>query len=517
MAFIAVLFLITALAWNCDDAYHAYVMARNLVEGNGFVYHVGERVNASTCPLFTLAVAGVYAVVGDMYLSGILTCLVFSGIAVWIVFFRFCRSYGSVLLAFLCLGGAAGFITYATSGLENCLLFFMIACFYRLVLTKEEFGKKDLFLTALVIGVLMGARMDNVLLVAPAAVSVFFFRKKKDIPVYTSVGLGILGAFPFWMWEIFSVIYYGFLFPNTAYIKLGTGFPLTNYLSRGISYMITALLNDPVLLLLPAAYLLLALLRKERMHLLMAGGCVLYLCYVIYIGGDFMLGRHLTVPFFSALCGTVLLTGGLPEEQHRERALRSLTFAAACCILFAASYGPLMGRRYLWTGDKYLMQCSDVADERAYYFPTTGLPAYLETRDGAYEGIVTQTFSTVEVDELLEKGEPGGELKRGASGILVYYYLEGKHVFDAYGLADAFLARLPALHDEKWRVGHMMRGIPAGYEETVKTGENRIEDPALHEFYDKLSIVIKGEIWSAERFQTIWKMNTGYYNNLLGY
>ena len=37
VAFTVVMFLIIILAWNCDDAYHAYVMAKNLVEGNGFI------------------------------------------------------------------------------------------------------------------------------------------------------------------------------------------------------------------------------------------------------------------------------------------------------------------------------------------------------------------------------------------------------------------------------------------------------------------------------------------------
>ena len=39
-------------SWNSDDAFHGFVMVKNLLNGNGFVYNVGERVNAATCPLF---------------------------------------------------------------------------------------------------------------------------------------------------------------------------------------------------------------------------------------------------------------------------------------------------------------------------------------------------------------------------------------------------------------------------------------------------------------------------------
>ena len=281
--------------------------------------------------------------------------------------------------------------------------------------------------------------------------------------------------------------------------------------------MLTALFNDPILLAAPLIYGVLTVVRKSRRHMLLAAGAWIYLAYVIYIGGDFMLGRHLTVPFFASVSGIMILIGEEAREGRIRTLMTGITMIAAACVVFALSFGTIEGKRYLWAGDKYLMQCMDVADERGYYIPTTGFLAYLQTKDGDYEGGVTKTFNTVEVDEMLTREQPGGELLRGASGILVYYYLEGVHVYDAYGLADAFLARLPAVYDEHWRIGHMQREIPAGYEETVVTGENCIEDANLHQFYDALSIVIKGDLWSWERFKMIWRMNTGYYNKLLGY
>ena len=56
------LLVITLLAWQADDAFHAYTMARNFADGNGFVYNIGERVSASTCPLHTIIVGIVYKV-----------------------------------------------------------------------------------------------------------------------------------------------------------------------------------------------------------------------------------------------------------------------------------------------------------------------------------------------------------------------------------------------------------------------------------------------------------------------
>ena len=39
---IAFIMIITAMAWQSDDAYHGYVMAKHLVEGDGLVYNIGE-------------------------------------------------------------------------------------------------------------------------------------------------------------------------------------------------------------------------------------------------------------------------------------------------------------------------------------------------------------------------------------------------------------------------------------------------------------------------------------------
>ena len=57
--------VITLLAWQSDDSYHAYIMAKNLVDGNGFVYNIGQRATATTCPLFTLVVAAGYFVIRE--------------------------------------------------------------------------------------------------------------------------------------------------------------------------------------------------------------------------------------------------------------------------------------------------------------------------------------------------------------------------------------------------------------------------------------------------------------------
>ena len=89
------------------------------------------------------------------------------------------------------------------------------------------------------------------------------------------------------------------------------------------------------------------------------------------------------------------------------------------------------------------------------------------------------------------------------------------HVVDKLALPDALLARLPIAGEKTWQIGHFRRAIPDGYLETLQSGENLIVDPNLAAYYDRLSAVIKGDLLAVGRFGEIWRLNTGYYENLL--
>ena len=66
-----------------------------------------------------------------------------------------------------------------------------------------------------------------------------------------------------------------------------------------------------------------------------------------------------------------------------------------------------------------------------------------------------------------------------------------------------------------WRVGHNFRQLPPGYRETVMYLENRLEDENLHEYYDIVCELTRGDLLSKDRLIVIWKFNTGQYDYLL--
>ena len=96
-------------------------------------------------------------------------------------------------------------------------------------------------------------------------------------------------------------------------------------------------------------------------------------------------------------------------------------------------------------------------------------------------------------------------------------YYAGPDVFiiDGMGLGDALLARLPAIADPLWRIGHYRRTIPDGYKETLSTGEPSFLDQSLGQYYSYLLKIIRGPLFTRERWKLIWRFNTGYYNHLI--
>ena len=89
------------------------------------------------------------------------------------------------------------------------------------------------------------------------------------------------------------------------------------------------------------------------------------------------------------------------------------------------------------------------------------------------------------------------------------------HMIDMNSLADPLMTRMPLYQIDKWRIGHFRHIIPKGYMETLESGENQIVNKNIAAYYDKLSFVIKGNLWNWQRIVEIWNLNTGKYNYLL--
>lgn len=504
--------IITALAWQSDDAYHAYAMSKNLVDGNGFVYNIGERSNSSTCPLFTLIVAAGYLVFRNMFLVSLLICVIFSAWAFGILMHTFCKSEKQIVFAFAICVASVSFMSYTTAGLENCLLYLLAALFLKKYYLTETYRKRDLFYMAILISLIATTRMDAVLMFVPMVVYLYL-TKRRRVSFPQCCGIAILGLLPFIIWEMFSLFYYGFLVPNTAFVKLGADISKKEYIVRGVQYLITTFICDPLVVVVPVAMILVALIIRKADYVFTMLGVLLYFIYVIYIGGDFMLGRHFTVMFFISGMTYFRIHN---EELNADRLLAKnrglITFmktVTVLCVVGTVVSAPIQSQ-FLYGGNFN----SPISDERQGYFKWTSLfnnaLSYVRTGDMC----ITDAWNDEGIVEFENNGYDAGIFKN-VPGITKYYHND-MYLNDTYALGDPFLSKLPAVKEPNWRIGHMYREAPKGYEDTiVYQNGNVIENESLREYYEVIKLITRGDLFDSNRIRAIIDINLGKYDHLV--
>ncbi|MCR5419935.1 MAG: hypothetical protein K6E98_02890 [Lachnospiraceae bacterium] len=499
--------IITVLAWQSDDAYHAYVMAKNLVAGNGFVYNIGERATASSCPLFTLVIAVGYFIFRNMFLVSLLICIIFSTAAYISVLKNFCINVKQVLLTFITLIGSLCFVSYTTSGLENCLLFFLTAIFVKYYFQSKVYNNKQLFILAILMSLIAMTRMDAVLIFIPMIFYVYL-TKRDGVSFIKAIFIGLTGLAPFILWELFATFYYGFPFPNTAYVKLGTSIPEKEYLIRGIQYFITSLSFDPILIIIPVFAIVLVIYVKNSQFTMCMAGVLLYICYVFYIGGDFMVGRHYTVLFFiSVIALLYIINNNEIENRIKRNVSRGYITILSISLLISYTVKPITDQ-YLFNSGK-----SPISDERGGYFQYTSLYNNAISYFRTGNMVIRNAWNESGINELREAGYKSG-LVIMVPGISIYYNSD-IYLNDLYALGDPFLSKLPAVRESNWRIGHMWREAPVGYVETVLSGINQIENESLREYYEVIKFITRGDLWDKARIKAVIDINMGKYDHLL--
>ncbi len=506
-------------AWMSDDAYITLRTIDNFVHGYGLTWNVAERVQAYTHPLWMLVLSAFYFVTRDAYFTTLLVSAAISLAVVGLVVTRVGASWQASLLAVTGLTLSKAFTDYSTSGLENPLTHLLLVLFF-IVLMQNGGELRRLFLLSLITALLALNRPDIVLFVAPAFAYVLWQGRaeiRRQAP--RAIGMILLGFLPLLAWEAFSLLYYGFLAPNTYFAKLSHGIDQVALVRQGLTYLVRSTAIDPLSSLLIVFGLATAVWSRRPGLLFWAAGIVLYLGYVVWIGGDFMSGRFLAAP----VLGAMLIAGKRPAPGRcralgvatakcpalsKCRAPGALSLIATILIIvvgLAGPYAPIPGTRFMKC-DAAGIGPSGVSDERSCFYEGTGL---LNQKQPPYpnQGLVALGLEARE--------NPFPVHIFGVAGIFGYYAGPQKHLVDLNTLADPLLARLPLPKDKPWRIGHFERLIPAGYLETLASGENKLCNQGLAQYYDRLRVITQGPLFTGERLRTSWAMNTGQYDDLL--
>ena len=476
-------------SWISDDAAITLHSVLNFVHGYGPVLNIGERVQAFTHPLWFFINSAGWFLFHQVFFGALFLSIALSTVTYYI-FIRYISPFHSSALHFaILLLGSKFYIEFSTSGLENPLSHLIIVCLSVIILSEKFNANKKFHYIYILLTLLYLTRSDLILLFLPFA---FYFlytylrdeiltRNDKFKSLLKCCSFLLVAASPAIIWTGFSIFYYGFPFPNTAYVKIADHVPLSIKLNQGLLYIIDGFIFDP-LTMCTILFGIFFGFRDNKKTAFISCGMILYLIYISFIGGDFMRGRFFTALFILSLCILSQIKIG------KKIALAVIIVTMISFINTANSY--------IYKPHQAHFR-NTIIDERIYY-----------TADGKNTGLST-------IKEFSKYYKQPWNFTRftkvivHASGLGLMAINNGPETFviDNIGLGDPLISRLPPPAELEFRAGHTYRKLPIGYVESITENKNLLTDPATHEFYEKIREVTRGELWSWSRFKTIIDLN----------
>ncbi len=490
--------IIFKTAWMSDDAAITLRSVLNLLNGYGPTFNIDERVQSFTHPLWFLLISLFSAIIGNIFLALFSLSFLCSLAVFWLLLTRVAHNLWTALFIASILLLSKAYIDFSTSGLENPLshlltLLCIIFGFYAIETQRNNFQRYCLFFYAL----LYLSRPDLILLLAPFCL---FVLVKTNTSLKNTLFNCFITSLPILIWTSFSIVYYGFPFPNTAYAKLGTGIPYHELMFQGVIYLVDSIIRDPITLATIFLSFLISL-RADTAIKSLAIGSFLYLIYIVSIGGDFMSGRFLTTPLIVAL---VIFS----KVELKQNVFIAIALLLCCLGLLKINHTVFSPLDY----EEFTVKVG-IADERGFYFQITGFltPVPLSMNEIDLTANVNQSiFNPFYIANPDWQPEPYPSVSVSASiGLIGLTKKSTTHIIDHLALADPLLARLPAGYNKNWRIGHFKRRIPTGYIESCFKQKNFLTDPRTKNYYDVIRNITRDPLFNWERFQNILRINLG--------
>lgn len=481
--------------WLCDDAYISFRYVRNLVNGHGLVYNLGEYVEGYTNFLWVLhlaalwKLAGINPEIGSVLLSAAYTLGV---LALALALLRenllspTGRWLGLGVLFLLVINRS--FALFCSSGLETRqFTFFLLLA---VVLASRARSARGLVGASLAMGAAELSRPEG--LMVWGVICLWFvldrlanesLHRKPLAAIVVPAALIIAGHFLFRRW------YYGDWFPNTYYAKIVRPWP-----DAGFQYAAMFIAEHG--LYLSAVFVAIAIARRlkhgDSSGVLMAALMLSNLAYIVRIGGDHFEFRVfdywwpmlavLTVEGVQSVVGAVQRR--LPE--YRDDRGVSILLTATFLIIVSLYSTVLQIGKYCTTyeadGSRYIVPR---IDEKTFpiHRLLPGMKPIAEMYNASAEFCVTRHICAPQrmhylgwiersamwrpYEEFIGTGlfPQDAVMSTRAAGIGPYF-LADLTVIDELGLTDAIIARAPVdIPNSKRRLAHD-RTAPKGYLES---------------------------------------------------
>jgi hypothetical protein len=432
-----------------EDAFISFRFAKNLVNGHGLVWNLGEKpVEGYTNFLWVIIAAVLLKFrLNILWLSqaiGIIAGL----LAIWYTYkfswrlLGLSRRLSLVPCLFLALSGP--FATWTSSGMEiNLFALLILMAGYHFVSYWKFNASQDLFVCFISLFSATLTRPEGFLifcLIFVLSLILFFLNKVSLKNILFPLLSFIIPFLAYFLWRF---AYFGFLLPNTFYAK--TGGSTLQYL-RGWEYVkfFSICFLAPFL---PVALLFIVEKRKSFLrrtgfrsmaeHINTNLGIYLslilflaYALYIIYVGGDYMAMYRFFVPVLPFI---YIVFGFITD-----RIIKSLASSKWQKILFVVFVA--------FAAAGTIIQSTPL--EKSIYKK----PAYMH---GAYRGVETERWHTARlalIGKFFDKYKNNTDESLASTAIGVISYYADMKIIDFFGLVDPYLA-----HQEIRNVG---RGWP---------------------------------------------------------
>lgn len=429
------------LSVPAEDAFISFRYAKNLANGTGLVWNVGEKpVEAYTNFLWIiLCSAGLYAGINLILFSQVIGII--SGLFVLLYSYLFCKrvlgfkNYTSLLPPVL-LAFSGPLAVWSSSGMEMSLFaFFILAACYYSALTIKTGNSNLIFLSS--IFCLLAT------LTRPEGFGIFFLlfafqilKNKIFRKIYPILILGFLIYFiPFLIYYIWRVDYYGELLPLTFYAKTGGTF--LQWL-RGLKYLIFFSFHF-ILPLLPLFFLFawekisgikkisfsIKYLTEERIKeyqaiALLSYVILSYVFYIVFVGGDYMAMYRFFVPVLPMIY-----------------------------ILFAGMYNNLIDDLVLIPKKKYLLVIIIFIAMSGTFIQSTPVEKFFFSKPaithGQYGGVLSERWHVNRLSLIGKffndyKNSENESLATDAIGAISFY--SSMKIYGLHGLDDPEIAKM---------------------------------------------------------------------------
>ena len=405
-----------------DDTFITLRYARHVINGEGFVFNRGERLEGYTNFLWLIIIVscgklGLPLILSARTLSFIfsLGTLVLAGFAAWRLPPRVPRGSWNhslgIMLPPMLLAASAPFLTWSLSGTEIPLFTFLLLLGFILARVGKNPGA-----VFVVFGLLGLVRPEGLLFYALAGIMLLVRYPAKREIIVKGAAILLLFYTPYfiWKWQ-----YFGGMLPNTFYAKTG---PMRLLFRNGSRYLAGFFASYGYLVVLGLIFL--------RKHLSQAKSVTIPLSFILVhwiavfmLGGDWMPHFRFLLPTLPLIM--ILISSGLME--------------AGAGIIAPTAEGEKTGDAEANTG---------MREEKRWSNPIpivvmmlvflTMIPGGVNYDDFAAERTTVRAFASLG-KRLYEILPPGSSIACGSTGAIGYY--TDLPIIDILGLTEAHIAR----------------------------------------------------------------------------